>query len=352
METDATHTPPDSLSSSQLQQLERLRNGYMVSQAMYVVATLGIADVLRHGPLHCDELARSTGTNESMLYRVLRFLSSVGIFKEVSPRCFAVTSLGSGLRTDIAGSIRPMTILVSHESIQRAWSNLLHTVTTGDIAFDHAHGMGFFDYIGEHPDVADAFHLAMSSEATSSSSDTTIADAYDFSGMQRLVDVGGGEGRLLASILHAYPALHGTLFDLPEVVANAHEVLSAAGVADRCEVIGGDFFAAVPAGADGYLLQQIIHDWDDARASAILRRCRSGMSPSSRLLVVETAIPPDDTDAFPVLQTDMQMMVLAGGLQRSDDGYRALFTEAGFQLSRIVPLGDASAYSIFEGVPV
>ena len=346
------HTTSESPSPTQLRELARLRNGYMVSHAMFVVAKLGIADHLIDGPEGSDELARSTGTHAATLDRVLRFLSSVGIFTEIAPRRFALTSLGSGLRSDIPGSIQPMTVLVSHESIQQAWGQLLHTVQTGDISFDHVQGMGFFDYIGEHPDVAALFHQAMTGAAVSSSSETAVATVYDFSSMHRIVDVGGGEGRLLASILHAYPTLRGILFDRPEVVANAPEVLAAAGVAERCEIVGGDFFAAIPAGGDGYLLQQIIHDWDEPRAVAILRQCRRAMSASSTLLVVEVAIPKDAGHASPVLETDMQMMVLAGGIQRTDAGYRALFAETGFRLTTIVPLGDASGYSIFEGVPI
>ncbi|HEX5502371.1 MAG TPA: methyltransferase, partial [Thermomicrobiales bacterium] len=252
---------PEASSGEQLQELQRLLSGYRVSQAIYVVAALGLADLLRDGPRGSDELAQATATHAGALYRVLRFLAGVGLFDEVAPRRFALTPLGAGLRSDLPASVRPLALMLLDPSQWRPWGELLHSVRTGETAFDYTHGMGRFDYLAEHPDAAAAFNAAMTSNTAASGA--AITDAYDFSGIARLVDVGGGHGLLLATALRAHPALRGVLFDRPEVVAGAAATLAAAGVAERCEIDGGDFFTAVPPGGDAYVLRQVIHDWDD-----------------------------------------------------------------------------------------
>ena len=348
----ATETPLDRQevpSREHLQNLHHLLNGYRVSQALHAVATLGIADLLADGPRDSDELARVTETHAGALYRVLRFLAGAGVFQEISSRRFALTPLGTGLRADVPGSIRPMALMLLDEVHWPAWGQLLHSVRTGETAFAHVHGLELFDYLDRHPHTAAVFHQAMTSNTAWSG--TAITAAYDFSGIGRLVDVGGGHGLLLATILQAHPDLQGVLFDRPEVVAGASATL-AEGVATRCEIVGGDFFTAVPPGGDAYLLRQIIHDWDDDRATAILANCRRAMHERGRLLVVERAIASDYRDTLPVLHLDLEMLVNVGGLQRTAADYDALFAAAGFRLSRIVPLGDAAQFSIFEGQPV
>jgi len=345
----AAGSVPQPPSREQFQQLYWLLGGYRVSQALYVAATLGLADLLKDGPRGSDELARATGTHAPALYRVLRFLAGVGLFDEVAPRRFALTRLGAGLRTDVPGSVAPLALMLLDEYHWRPWGRLLHSVRTGETAFRHVHGLGLFDYLGRHPDAAAAFHRAMTSNTADSG--TAITAAYDFSGIERLVDVGGGHGLLLATVLRAHPALRGVLYDRPEVVAGATATLEAAGVADRCEVVGGDFFAAVPPGGDAYSLRQIIHDWDDPEAVALLANCRRAMRAGGRLLVVERAIAPDYREALPELHLDLEKLVNVGGLQRTDEEYRALFAAAGFRLTKIVPLGDAARYCVYEGAP-
>jgi hypothetical protein len=345
------HVATDTLGSpspEQIRQLYQLVSGYRVSQAIYVVAKLGIADLLADGPEGSDELSRSTDTNEPALYRVLRFLTGVGLFDEIAPRRFALTALGAGLRTDAPGSITPMTLMLLEPCHWQPWGDLLHSVRTGEPAFDHVHGMGTFDYLREHPDSGELFHRAMTSN-TARSGDA-ITRAYDFSGVRSLVDVGGGHGLLLATVLRAYPAMRGVLFDLPEVVAGAAPALEAAGIADRCAVVGGDFFAAVAPGGDAYVLRQIIHDWDDARAAAILTNCRRAMRDGGMVLVVERAIAPDHRQAMAELHLDMEMLVNVGGIQRTEAEHRALFAASGLRLSAVVPLGDTQHYSVYEGV--
>ena len=255
--------------------LSQLVSGYRVSQAIYVVVKLGIPDLLADGPRGSDELAEATGTHVGALYRVLRFLAGVGLFEERAPHQLSLTSLGAGLCTAAPGS-QPVQVLRQLDpSSWEAWGQLLHSVRTGETAFDQVHGMGFFAYLGQHPDAARIFDQAMTSNTARSG--TAITRAYDFSGTGRLVDVGGGQGLLLATVLQAYPTMHGVLFDRPEVVAGAPAILEAAGVAERCQLVAGDFFEAVPAGGDGYVLRQILHDWDDARATEILKNCQQAM---------------------------------------------------------------------------
>jgi len=203
----------------QLQALYQLMGGYRVSQAIYVVAQLGIADLLKDGPRGSDDLAGATGAHAETLHRVLRFLTGVGLFSEVAPGRFALTPLGAGLRADVPGSIRPMTLMLLDYSVWQPWGHLLHSVRTGETAFEHVHGLGRFDYLAAHPDTGALFNAAMTGNTAWSG--TAITAAYDFAGIDRLVDVGGGHGLLLATILRAHPDLRGVLFDRPAVVAGA-----------------------------------------------------------------------------------------------------------------------------------
>lgn len=342
-------TAPDAPSPAQLTELRRLLTGYRVSQAIYVVAELGIADLLADGPREIDALASAAGAHAGALYRTLRFLAGVGLFAEVAPRHFALTPLGVGLRRDVPGSLRALGRNLMDQPRWRAWGELLHSVRTGGIAFEQAYGMPWFEYLGGHPEIAARFNRAMTGE-TARSGDA-IVRAYDFAGVGRLVDVGGGHGLLLATILRAHPAMRGVLFDLPAVVAGAAPVLAEAGVTDRCEGVGGDFFATVPPDGDAYLLRHIVHDWDDAQAVAILANCRRALPDAGKVLVIEQVIAPDYRRSLPTLELDLQMLVMLGGQERTEAEYRALFAAAGLRLSAVVPLGDAGQFSVIEGVP-
>jgi hypothetical protein len=350
MEADSTTGLPASPSPEHLLDLRHLLDGYRVSQAIYVMATLGIADLLKDGSQESADLARATGSHAGALDRVLRFLAAVGLFREVAPHRFALTALGAGLRTDVPNSVHPAALNFLDPSSWQSWGELRHSVRTGETAFRHVHGQDRFDYLLGRPDLAAAFNATMTSDTAQSG--TAIIQAYDFSGIGRLVDVGGGHGLLLATILRAYPTLRGVLFDQPEVVAGAAALLAGHGVADRCEIVGGDFFAAVTPGGDAYILRQIIHDWDDAQALAILTNCRRAMGPDGRLLVVERVIEPGAPLALSVLHLDMLMLVNLGGRERTAAEYGALFAAAGFGLTTMVPLGDVSLYHLFEALPV
>ncbi len=343
------HDAPLLPAPEQIRELYSIMGGHRVSQALYVTAKLGIADLLKSGSLRSDELARATETYEPALYRLLRFLTGVGLFREPTPRRFALTTLGAGLCADVPGSLRTNVLMQLDDPHWSAWGQLLHSVRTGQTAFGQVHGAEFFDYLGRHSEPAAAFHQAMTSNTARSGA--AITRAYDFSGIRRIVDVGGGHGLFLALILQAHPPMRGVLFDRPEVVQGAAASLEMAGVSDRCEIVGGDFFAAVPQDGDAYLLRQIIHDWTDAQAITILANCRRAMAQSGKVLVVERALVSDHRESLGALHLDMEMLANLGGLQRTDAEYGALFEAADMRLGAVVPLGDTDQFSVFEGIP-
>ncbi len=326
--------------------LLQMTNAFQLSQAIYVAATLGIADLLEDGPRSADDLAKTTGTHTPSLLRLLRALASVGIFSETDS-CFEVTPLAEYLQTDTPGSLRNFVMLIGQQSFWRSWGHLLHSVRTGESAFHKVYGMAPFEYWANHPEEDAVFKAAMTS--LSSGVVDAVVRSYDFSGIGVLLDVGGGEGALLAAILAANPSLRGILFDQPHVVGTAGALLERAGVANRCEVVGGSFFEAVPAGADAYLLKSVIHDWDDEAAIEILRACRAAMDHSGKLLVVERVIRPGN-DPDPAKFSDLNMLVIPGGQERTADNFEVLYAEAGFKLTKIIRTG--SVYNIVEGAPV
>lgn len=338
-------------SAEHFRALMLLIGGYRISQAIRVVAALALPDLLADGPKTSDALAAATGMHAGALSRVLRLLAGVGLFDEVGPREFDLTPLGAALRTDMPGSLRSTALMHVDEPRWASWAYLLHSVRTGQTAFEHVHGMGIFTYLEEHPEAAQTFQEAMTSNTTRSGA--ALTRAYALADVGYLVDVGGGQGLLLATILLAYPAMKGVLFDQPSVVATARATLEAAGVAGRCEIVGGDFFEAVPEGGDVYVLRQILHDWDDARAIRILSNCRTAIgNAAGKVLVIEAMIASNLQEALPALHLDMEMLVTFGGLQRTEEEYRALFSAAGFRLSAVTPLDVLGQFSVFEGTPL
>jgi hypothetical protein len=327
--------------------MQELIAGGMFPPLLYVAAKLGIADLLADGPQPIDALAAATGTQASALFRVLRALASRGVFTHDAEQRVALTPLAALLRSNVPGSLRAMVAFSGSPWLWQAWSHLLEGVQTGQTAFDLAHGMSFFAYLAQHPDAAAVFNQYMAEAPLHRHA--VIATAADFSGMRRVVDVGGGHGASLSAILHAHPALRGVLFDQPQVVAGAHDHLLAAGVADRCDIVGGDFFAAVPAGGDAYLLSAILHNWDDDRALQILQNCRRAMAGHGKLLVAERIVPEGNAPSQAKL-VDVNMLVQHGGQQRTEAEFRALFARAGFQLTHVVLA--PSDLGVIEGVPV
>jgi hypothetical protein len=325
--------------------MNRLITGYWRTQVVYVAAKLGLADLLVDGPRTVADLARATQTHAPSLFRLLRGLASLGVFAEEADGRFGLTPLAECLRSDIPGSQRALAIMSGEEHYQ-AWGQLLYSVETGKIAFDKIYGQPVFEFLSQNLEQAKVFDAAM--VGVHGRETAAMTDAYDFSDIPVLADIGGGNGSLLTTVLTKHPHLRGILYDLPGVAERAKANLQAAGVAERCEVIGGSFFEAIPAGADAYLMRHILHDWDDERATTILKNVRKAIRPNGRLLVVEGVIPPGNDPSFGKL-LDLTMLVIPGGKERTEDEYRALFAAGGFELARIVPT--EAEVSVIEGQP-
>jgi hypothetical protein len=338
--------PPDPAQLPEPVQLLLMVAGKWLSQCLYVAAELGIADLLVEGPRPVDELAAATDSRPDPLYRVLRVLAAHGVFAELPGGAIALTPLAHYLRSDVPESVRHMAILSGDESMWRPYGSILHTVRTGRPAFDAVHGERIFEYLAHEPAVARAFDDAMT--AFSRQDAPEIAAVTDFTRFSVVADIGGGRGFLLDEILRRNPHLRGILFDQPQVVE--HAVLGA-DVAGRATLAGGDFFAAVPPGADAYLFKTVLHDWSDDDAETILRRVRAaiGERRDARLLLFEPVIAAgNDWDVAKLI--DIEMLVNVGGRERTEDEWRALLARAGFELDSVSEA--MPPVSVIEAVPV
>ena len=333
--------PRSADSPPSMQLMRMLWPGAMAVQAIHVAAKLGVADFVAGGPKAIAELAAATRTHEPSLGRLLRALTSLGIFVDDGEGRYCQTGLSDALRKDHPQSIRPLAMMLGAGFFWRPSGELELTIRTGQPAFEHVYGAQFFEHLAEHADEAAVFNAAMSSLPDYI---TALVTACDFSRFERIVDVGGGHGALLAGILTANPHVHGVLYDLPGVVAGASVAPT---VADRLEIVAGDFFETVPAGADAYLLKGVIHDWNDASAVTILKNCRRAIRPDGRLFVVETVLIPSSDPASALMDT--LMMVLTGGRERTESEFRALFRDAGFSLLDVIP---TDRHSILESRPI
>ncbi len=332
--------PPEQSPSATLR---RLANGFQVSQAIYVAATLGIADELRAGPRSSADLAEATESHPGALHRLLRALASVDVLYEGADGRFSLTELGECLRSDAPQPVGGWAALVGRPYFWAAWGALLHSVRTGENAMTHLSGADPWDYRAERPEESAIFDRAMTD--LSRRTNAAVLEAHDFSRYGTVIDVGGGQGALLAAILAAHPAVRGILFDRPHVVEPAGGVLAAAGVADRCTIVAGDFFEAVPEGGDAYVLRAVLHDWEDPEALAILLSCRRAIPEDGALLVVERELggPNENSEAK---FSDLNMLVLPGGRERTVEDFAALFAGAGFELSGTTRT--ATAMSVIE----
>jgi hypothetical protein len=328
------------------EQLDRMITGYWISQAIYAAAKFDLAGHLAEGPKSVEELAEATSTDADALFRLLRALASVGIFAEVQSRSFSLTPLAEPLRDDVPESKRALALMMGDEQF-RAWADIDYSIQTGKVAFEKVFGKAIFDYLGEHPDKARIFDAAM--VGIHGREANAVTDAYNFSGMGVVADIGGGNGSQIAALLKKHPPTKGILFDLPHVIERATGHISSQNLSDRCQLVGGSFFDSVPSGADAYLMRHIIHDWDDEKSLVILRTCHRAMSAGSKLLLVESVIPAGN-EPFGGKFLDLVMLLIPGGRERTADQYRTLFADAGFELTRIVPT--ATEVSIIEGVPM
>ena len=329
--------------SPSMQMMQILWPGAMAVQAMHVAAKLALADLVAGGPKSIEELSEATHSHGPSMARFLRALTSLGIFAEDTTGRFRQTALSDTLRSDHPQSIRPAAMMLGAHFVWEPSGALQETIRTGQPAFERAYGAPFFDYLAGHSEDAAVFNAAMSSSPAHLAA---IVGAYDFSKLEQIVDAGGGHGLLLARILSVNPRLRGVLYDLPSVVVGA-SVLRQEPISQRCEIIGGDFFKGVPAGADAYILKGIIHDWNDGAALQILTNCRRAIRPDGTLLLVEGVLT-RSTDPTTALM-DMLMMVLTSGRERTESEFRSLLQEAGFSMVQVI---QAPGVSIIESRPV
>jgi hypothetical protein len=330
------------------QQVARLMDGYLIAQLLYVAARLDIAEVLANEPCDADTVARAVGARPDALRRVLRGLAAEGVLEERPDGRFGLTALGTCLRGDVPGSQRGA-IIARGDVYYGAAAGLLDAVRHGGAAFEWVHGLSFFEYLTEHPELGAAFQGSMADRSRQEAADVVVA--YDFASFEQVVDVGGGQGVLLEAILKAAPRSRGVLLDQPPVVERARERLEATGLAGRCTFVPGDFFTAVPPGGDAYLLSRVIHDWDDDAAIRILSTCRAAMRDRGTLLLVEAVLPERAREQPAAIRMDLHMLTLLHGRERTGPEYARLLGAAGFQLSRIVPTQSPAGVSVIEAAP-
>lgn len=327
-------------------ELNRLISGYQTSQALHVAATLGLCDLLSDGPRSVADLAAATGAHEEALARLMRVLAAVGLVVGGDDETYANTGLGDAFRSDAPRSPAARARLSGQAFHWQAYGALEHSIRTGESAFEAVHGESLWSHLAARPEEMAVFDEAMT--ALSRGVADAVADAYDFGRFGTVVDVGGGRGALLGAVLARHPTVQGVLFDQPDVVASADDVLAAAGVSERCRVVGGNFFQRVPEGGDAYLLKAVIHDWPDVESVEILRTCRRAMPSDGRLLLVEQLLD-QSPDPLRTALSDLTMLAIAGGTERTTDEYRALLSSAGFELVAIVSTG--SEVFILEATP-
>lgn len=313
--------------------------GGLVSQSISVAAKLNIADLLKDGVKSSDELAHLIDVDSESLYRLLRTLSSIGIFAEGENKKFQLTPLAEYLQTDAPVSIRAFAICVGEPWFFQLWENLLHSIKTGKSSFENIYGMEVPQYLRQHPQEGQLLSESMSESMTSLTSFVipTVLTSYDFSGLSKIVDVGGGHGSLIAEILKANPFMKGILFDQPFVVERAKHLIEARGVAERCEIVGGNFFESVPSGGHAYIMKYIIHNWGAKQAITILKNCHQVMAENGKLLLLEKVIPPANQPSNSHW-FDLQILLMGGGCERerTETEYRELLAEAGFMLTKVV----------------
>ncbi len=319
---------------------------YNLTQMIYVAVKLSIPDHLASGPKGVDELATLVSAHPQFLYRLLRALASVGVFNEELPAQFALTSVSELLRTDVPNSMRPFALSYGEPWWWNAWGNLLHSVQTGQTAFDSLHQMSLFEYLSQSPEAARIFNENMTAMTTQEA--LAVVGAYDFSQVPVVVDVAGGHGVLVTNVLRANPQVHAIVFDQPSVVEGTRVLMESAGLSERCQVIGGSFFETIPEGGDVYLLKDILHDWNDPQAVAILHNLRQSMDGSAKLLVIERIIQPGN-DPMVGKIIDITMLVMTGGRERTEVEYRGLLKAGGFRVIQIYETALES--SIIEAIP-
>lgn len=334
------HEPPPEA------QIMELAMGHFVAQAIYVGTKLGIADLVATGPKTVPDLAAETSTDERSLYRLLRSLSSVGVFTETGEHTFGNTPMSETLRADSPTSLRAMALFMGDEAHGRVVADMIYSVKTGKPAWDHVHGVPCFPYMFEtNKPLGDIFNQAMTS--FSHASIAAVLSTYDFTGVGTLADIAGGYGHLLGAVMQKYPSMNGVLFDMGVVLAGAPAMLDSYGVTDRVKLVEGDFFSEIPVRADAYIMKHIIHDWYDDNCEKILGNIRRSMPDDGRVLIIDAVIPPGN-DPHPSKILDLEMLIAPGGVERTAAEFETLLQNSGFRLVRIIPT--PSQVSIVEAV--
>ena len=337
-----TETVENAPEKSPGQIMTQLLLGNRVQQAIYVAAKLGIADLLLDGPKSSEELAQDTGAHPGALHRLLHALTGYGIFASDGQHRFGLTPLASLLRDGTRNSKRAFALWSGGLSYE-LFGALEYSVMTGQPAINHIHGMDFLDYLAQNPDVGDLFDAFMSRQTAPLG---PVLAAYDFTGINTIVDVGGGRGELLAAVLSAHPTMRGILIDTPRVIEGTKYFLEAAGIADRCTLLGGDIFESMPGGGDAYILKSVVHGVDDNLAAQLLTSCRQAMNHDGKLLLFEIVMPPGN-EPSPGKLMDLLMLVGSYGRERTEEEFRSLFTVAGFRMANIMTT--KYGYSLIEG---
>jgi hypothetical protein len=324
--------------------------GFIPARLVFLAAELGIADLIAGGTTTAEGLAQRTSMHAPSLRRMMRALCAYGVFEERTPGEFALSTMGAQLRSDVPGSLRNFARFFPDQRTWKCLDEIEHTMRTGETGMSRAFGMNSFEWLAKHPKEAAIFNAAMADVTHLAARAATAA--YDFSASRVIMDVGGGNGTFLAAVLRSAPAATGILFDVPAGLGEADTILKNAGVANRCKVVAGDFFQPIPAGADLMVLKNVIHDWNDESAAAILARCRAASSAETRLVLMERLMPECMTASAEhqrAASLDMRMLAVAGGIERTEEEYRHLLKRAGFGWTKTIPLGSASA--ILEAVP-
>jgi hypothetical protein len=339
--SQAHHIPPQAVLMGYLQ-------GEWIAHSVQMAAILDLAGLVKDGPKHVEDLARSTNTHAPSLYRLLRALTSVDIFVEVEPNHFAQTTLSETLRFDMPGSVGPIAKMYGQEWQLKAWEHLEHSIRTGKAAVDHVYNLDIWKYLSTHPAQGQLFDQALT--GLSEIYNSTLAESYDFSTFATLVDIGGGQGTFLTMILDRYPLLQGVLFDLPAVIENARTQIKPE-VRDRLHMVAGSVFTAAPEGGDAYLMKAVLHDWTDEDCIRILRNCRQAMKPTGKLLLFEPLLRPGggaEGVAYEFL--DLLMLINSAGRERTAAEFADIFEASGLELTSIIPT--KAGMSILEGVPI
>jgi hypothetical protein len=321
----------------------------LISASIHVAAALGVADLLADAPQNAEQLAAATGVSASSLQRVLRALVTFNVFSQDSSGRFALAPMGEFLKRETEGSLHAAALSLGGERGAKVDELFLHCVKTGETAGRKLSGGNWVSWLQSDPEWVRLFNAMMTAFSTLHL--TGVLEAYDFSLATTIVDVGGGHGKMISEILRKNPGMRGVLFDLPHAFEGGKRMIAQAGLAERCEVVSGDFFMSVPAGADTYLLSRVIHDWDDETAIAILKVVRQAIAPRGKLVLLESMLRPDDGTVYPVL-SDLNMLVRTGGCERTEAEYRALYRSARFELTRTVATRSPTGMTVIEGTPM